>query len=371
MLALVTVTSVLILLGGCLSQAFQPVESDGPLSFNCSPSEVGLLGYSDALDENRYKGAKIGGLSGLAYDSERNLYYALPDGRGPEGRLVNIPTRFYTLSVPLEQGSLPDPIILDTTILRDTQGEPFTGANFDGEAIVLTSEEGLLVTSEIEPSIRRFSLEGELLGELPVPQRFLVEFEGYARDNHTFESLALSPNGHALFTANERALSTDEASSSFPKRLLNRLLGHTGERVRILRYEDRGLSSFEPSEEFFYRTERGQNLSEIVALSESELLVLERGGRRIFRVSLNGAEDVSDEENLAASNATPLEKELLVDVDDGCPLPSGDKDSFGLLEGISLGPELPDGRQTLLLVSDDGFSAGEKTRLFALGIRLP
>jgi hypothetical protein len=363
LLTIASVAAVLVFLDGCRSY--------GPAAppANCSPPEVDLLGYSDALDEQRWEGAKVGGLSELAYDAERSLYYALPDSRGPAGSLEDIPTRLYTLSVPLEQGRLTEPTVLDATILRDPRGDPFTGANFDGKAIVLTSEEELLVTSEIEPSIRRFSLEGKFAGELPVPQKFLVAPEGYARDNQTFESLALSPNGRTLFTANEYAISTDVANS-FPKRLLERLLGHARERVRILRNEDRGSSSFEPSEEFFYRTEWGGNLSGIVALSESKLLVLEARGRRIFQVSLDGAEDVSDEENLAATNATPLEKELLVDVGEDCPLPSRDKDSFGLLEGISLGPKLPDGRQTLLVVSDDGYSASEKTRMIMLGIRL-
>ena len=363
-----SVTSVVIFLNSCFSYAPRSLESAGLPPTNCSPSEVDFLGYSDVLDEQRYEGVKVGGISGLAYNPERDLYYALPDGRGAAGSLDNIPTRFYTLSAPLEQGRLTDPTILDATILRAPQGEPFTGANFDGEAIALTSEEEVLVVSEIEPSIRRFSLDGKFREEMLVPQKFLVAPEGYARDNHTFESLALSPSGRTLFTANEQPISTDEARW-FLGNHLERLLGKR-ERVRLLRYENRGSSSLEPSEEFFYRTEWRRDLSGIVALSESELLVLEKERRQIFRVSLDGAEDVSDEENLAVSDAMPLEKELLVDVDDDCPLPSDSEDSFGLLEGISLGPELPDGRQTLLLLSDDEFSTDEKTRMIALGIRL-
>jgi hypothetical protein len=162
----VLVTVVVILLaGGYLSSALQRIKPASSLPADCSNSEVDFLGYSDSLDEQRYKGVKAGGLSGLTYDPKRKLYYALADG-GAE----DVPTRFYTLSVPLEQGRLTDPIMLDVTILRDPKGKPFTGANSDSEAIYLTSERELLVASETEPSIRRFSLEGRFLTKLPVPQ---------------------------------------------------------------------------------------------------------------------------------------------------------------------------------------------------------
>ncbi len=38
------------------------------------------------------------------------------------------------------------------------------------------------------------------------------------------------------------------------------------------------------------------------------------------------------------------------------------------VEGLALGPALPDGRRLLLLQSDDNFSADQVTRLIALAI---
>ena len=119
---------------------------------------------------------------------------------------------------------------------------------------------------------------------------------------------------------------------------------------------------------------------EIAALSESELLVLERGfvaGQgntvRIFRVSLDGAEDVSGEPSLAAPGLEPVEKELLVDLAD-CPpggattpgtQPNPLLDNY---ESLTLGPRLPGGSRALLLQSDDNFSTGQVTRVVALGV---
>jgi hypothetical protein len=360
--AVVAVAVVVILwAGGVLPSALQLASS---LSADCSNTEVDFLGYSDSLDEQRYEGVKVGGLSGLTYDPKRKLYYALADG-GPE----DVPTRFYTLSVPLEQGRLNDPIISDVTILRNPKGKPFTGANSDSEAVALTSERELLVASETEPSIRRFSLEGRFLEELLVPQKFLKVPKGYSRPNQTFESLALSPSDRTLYTANEQSLFVDEARR-FPRRQLESLMGMLRTRVRVLSYTDSGSSSLEPSREFFYRLEGGSELSELIAFTERDLLVLERGNRQIFRVSLDGAENVAGEEDLAASNTAPLGKELLVDVDDNCPLPSDNNKSFGLLEGMTLGPELPGRQQTLIMLSDDNYSTVLKTRMIVLSIRL-
>lgn len=324
---------------------------------------VDFLGFSDALNKRTYEGTAVGGLSALAYDGRRDTYYSLVDnGPAPASE-----ARFYTLRIPLKE-RLGTPQILDVTTLKDGDGQPFTASNFDGEGLTLTRRGDLLASSETEPQVRRFDLEGNLIEELPVPRKFRVAPEGQAQRNQTFESLALAPNGRSLFTAVEGPLVPD---------------GQTAEgenRIRILRYDDRGKGGFQPVEEFFYLTEPGQGIVEIVALSEDELLVLERGFQsgvgntvRVFRVSLAGAEDVSDEPSLARPGLEPVEKELLVDVAD-CPSagattpgtqPNPLLDNY---ESLALGQRLPGGRRALLLQSDDNLSAGQVTRLVALGV---
>lgn len=334
----------------------------GPEAPECAAG-VDFLGFSDALDKRTYDGTSVGGLSALAYAGRRDTYYSLVDN----GPTAASEARFYTLRLPVKE-RLGAPEVLDVTTLKDADGQPFTASNFDGEGLALTRRGDLLASSETEPSIRRFDLDGNLIEELPVPQKFGVAPEGQAQRNQTFESLALAPNGRSLFTAVEGPLAPD---------------GQTAEgenRIRILRYEDRGRGGFRPVEEFFYLTEPGQGVVEIVALSEDELLVLERGFRsgvgntvRVFRVSLDGAEDVSEEPSLAAPGLEPVEKELLVDLAD-CP--SGGATTPGTqpnplldnYESLTLGPRLPGGRRSLLLQSDDNFGAGQVTRVVALGV---
>ncbi len=341
--------------GLLLYSSLQPALQATASPTSCSVAGVDFLGYSDMLDGQSYEGFEIGGLSGITYDPREGLYYILAD----DG-LKDASAHFYTLSIPLDSRRLTDPAITAVTVLHDQQGEPFTGANFDGEGIQITPEGELLIVSEKEPSIRRFSTAGQFLAELAVPQKFLVAPEGGAQKNGSFESLSLSPDGRSLFTMNQEPLASDGQEDVLKRK-----------RLRLLRYEDRGSSEFEPAQEFFYLAEHNNSVSDVLALSERELLVLESGERHIYRVSLDGAEDVSDEESLADSSASPLEKELLVDVDDDCPLPSGNAlDRFGLLEDLSRGPELPGGRRALLLQSDDDYESTTKTRLIALSVQL-
>lgn len=323
---------------------------------------VDLYGFSDALDKRTFRGTDVGGLSGITYDAERDVYYALVDNQGTTA------ARFYTLRLRTEGPKLGRPKIVDVTILKDENGQPFTGANFDGEGIALTPEGELLVSSETEPSIRRFALDGTYLGDLPVPDRFLVQ--GGGQPNQTFEGLSLSPDGGSLFTVNEGYLSRDGETAD------------GGDRLRILRYERSAQQGFLPAEEFYYQADPGLGVAEIVAISDSELLVLERGFQagvgntiRIYRVSLDGATDVSGVDSLATSVVEPLQKELLVDLAD-CP-PGGATTAPGAVqanplldnfEALTLGPVLPDGRQSLVLVSDDNFGSGQTTRVVVLAV---
>lgn len=336
-----------------------PPQTEGP---ECATG-VDFLGFSDALNKRTYEGTSVGGLSALAYTGRQNTYYSLVDN----GPTASSEARFYTLRIPLKE-SLGTPQILDVTTLKDASGQPFTASNFDGEGLTLTRKGDLLASSETEPQVRRFDPEGNFIEELPVPQKFKVAPEGEGQRNQTFESLSLSPNGRSLFTANEGFLLAD---------------GETAEgsdRIRILRYEDRGPGSFEPVEEFFYLADPNQGVVEVVALSEDELLVLERGFQsgvgntvRVYKVSLDGAEDVSDEPSLAQPGLEPVEKELLVNLADcpssGATTPGTQANPLlDNYESLALGPRLPGGRRSLLLQSDDNFSAGQVTRVVALGV---
>jgi hypothetical protein len=334
----------------------------------CGP-DVQLLGFSDAIDKTTFGEFDVAELSGITFDAATNQYYAVADRAGP------VLGHVFTLTVPFVSEGLGTPNVTGARILLDADGRPFDGTNFDGEGIALRRGGELIVSSEggsaagEQPEIVRFDLEGNHLGDVAVPPRFLI-----GTNNISFESLALSPSGRTLFTAMEAPLPDDGRTADLRSR------------IRIVRYEDRGAPGFEWAAEYYYLTEPGRTatelgVAELIAPSDDELLVLERGfvegeGNtiRIFRVALRGAIDVSNEPTLDAPGLGALEKTLVVDLAD-CPLvnatapqvqPHPLLDNF---EAMTLGPLLPSGRQVLLLLSDDNGSASQVTRVVALAIR--
>ncbi|MGN6671695.1 MAG: esterase-like activity of phytase family protein, partial [Thermomicrobiales bacterium] len=267
-----------------------------PVGAMCAPG-VSFLGFSDALDKQQFQQTDIGGLSALVYAAPREAYYALVDNER------ETPARFYTLRFSLAGGQLSAPQVTAVTTLRDTSGTPYTGRNFDGEGMALLPDDTLLIASETEPAIRRFALDGRQLAELSVPQRFLVAPRGEAQGNGTFESLALTPNGQSFYTAVEEPLAPDGSASDGKNRL------------RILRYDRQAGGTFTTGAQFFYLAEARQGVSDMAALNDQELLVLERGyvpllGNtvRVYRVTLAGAADVSGEASLAVAGLTPVAK---------------------------------------------------------------
>ena len=74
---------------------------------------------------------------------------------------------------------------------------------------------------------------------------------------------------------------------------------------------------------------------------------------KLYEVALPGADDVNGFDSLATllGRIQPVEKTLLLDLDVlGIPLDN--------VEGMTFGPSLPDGRRSLVLVSDNNFSPG-------------
>ena len=111
---------------------------------------------------------------------------------------------------------------------------------------------------------------------------------------------------------------------------------------------------------------RVNGLVELLALDGGQLLALERAfvagvGNtvRLYLVDLSGADDIHDIDlGQADDSVRSVTKTLLLDLADlGITLDN--------IEGLTHGPDLPDGRHTLLLISDDNFSPRQKTQVLA------
>lgn len=237
----------------------------------------------------------------------------------------------------------------------------------DLEGIVILPD-GFIVASEKGPRLLEVDRAGKLRRDIPLPAHFAK-----ARDNKSLESLSMSPDGRHLFTTSEAALSCDGAKATTKE----------GTRIRILRTNRDGG---EPDEHAYVTDPLPHDggdygVADLAAISSDEVLVLERGWARgagntarIYRVSLADAATSCLTKPELSEGAPVLEKKLVVDLAKlpakGLPAAKQTQESALLdnYEGLAVGPMLPDGRRSLILVSDDNARSDQFARIVVLAV---
>ena len=307
-----------------------------------------------------FKETTVGGLSSITYDARRNAYFAIAD----DASMIN-PVRYYTVALDIRDGRLSDGDVRfkAVTTMLAPDGNPYAPNSLDPEGLTLTKDRELIFTSEgitnrlIDPFVRRYSLHGTFLDDVPVPEEFLVTPDPAkgVRQNLGFESAAA--DGHDLFVATENALLQDGPAATIAN----------GSRARILRYD---LRRNRLERQWFYDTEpvaeppvpatqfSVNGVVELLPLDDDRLIAMERS----FSV---GAPDTGNtiklfEVTLPRWGGT-ARKKLLLDLDElGIPLDN--------VEGMTFGPRLRHGRRSVVLVSDNNFAPAQFTQflLFAL-----
>ncbi|WP_328560595.1 esterase-like activity of phytase family protein [Streptomyces coelicoflavus] len=312
---------------GCLTAA-GPAAAQGrhPAANACSPS-VSLTGFSDALDKTTYHGTYVGNLSALA-----------PDRRGSVAALSDRSALFRLDARTLE----PRGVIT----LADENG-----AALDSEGLVADRDGTYLVSSETEPSVRRYSGTGELLDRLPVPDDLRTAPDGRARVNGSFEGLTLLPGGRTLLASMEYPLDGDPADL-----------------VRFQTWQRTRHGDFRLGAWYTYRTDPGLGVSEVTATPDGRLLVLERG----FTAGVGNTIRLRLADRPGHGGAA-LHKRLLADLADcpslgataGQPQPNPLLDNF---EGMAVTGR-SGGRLEVLIVSDDNRNDVQTTRFLRLRVR--
>ncbi len=327
------------------------------------------------IPKTTYKDTVVGGLSAIAYNREQDLFYVLSDDRGKLSA-----ARFYTFKLGIKQ--TPDAQIKiatfepeEVTLLLDEEGQEYRKENIDPEGLAISPRNTIFISSEgnpskdIEPFIGEFALEtGKKLSDLPLPQRYLAVDKSQPQgiqENLAFESLTINRAGlpedpFRLFTATESALLQDES-----------LEGEEQARVRFLHYIINPVGNPVLLAEHLYLLEPApvevisNGLTELLALkTEGYFLSLERtygftgAGAKIFQVIIGNATDTTNIASLKGNIAQvqPLKKQLLFDLQDLDIY----LDNF---EGMTIGPRLPDGSCSLLLISDDNFNDEQVSQL--------
>jgi hypothetical protein len=334
-----------------------------------------LLGLVTFETGARFADTEIGGLSSITYDEQNDVYLVLSDDRGRPDN-----PRFYTVSIAPDGSEV---TFTAVTFLLNAEGKPLKTGQIDpegiawsGETLFMASEGEAEMYPPLPPTVQLFTRSGEWIEQLTIPEKFLPDgFGKYGvRGNKAFETLTLSPDGEILTTAVENALVQDGPIASVEDESL----------ARLLLFD---LITGQPLAEYVYAVgtvpvanasrSDDNGLVELIALDNAgNYLALERSyvagfGNTIqlFRTSTRGATDVSGREALWDADTdtpldfVPMQKTRLINLADL----GFDPDN---VEGMALGPLLPDGRQVLVLVSDNNFNPGQITQFIVLAITL-
>ena len=322
--------AAVVFLSGCVSERAAE-----------SPSEEGAVVVSECT-----RPKKPEGLSGIT--------------RLPDGRYLAIDDTggvLCTLEVACDgNGQLKGCKVLGQIVLEGVA---------DGEGVAYDPlRKTVWATDEAKGTLAEYRLtDGKMLSRLALPAYFAK-----CREYRGLESLAISPDGRTLWTANEEALACDGERSS-------KMHGTT---VRLQRFTRASAADpWHPAGCFAYETDalggtpyRGMEccgVSDLAVLPDGRLVVLERElsvksfvptfRLGLYGVDATGATDISKVPALQGRAYVPVKKEPL--------LVQGT--FISMYEGVAQGPRLANGASTLLFVSDGDGPADEKLLL----VRLP
>jgi len=300
---------------------------------------------------------QVGGLSGIDYANDEYLLVSDHPSN----------PRFYRANIFLAGESI-DTIIIKEVVSLDLP-ESSEKQNFDLESIIIDSNSGsLYISSEggikdnIDPAVLSVSPEGKLLHTLPLPQHLKADSEKPPRNNGALEGLTESFDKKGIWAAMELPLKSDG-----PKPKLIR----TKSPVRVTYFDK---TTGEATKQFPYMLEpiakipwlyfAVNGVTDLLEYAPDKFLILERGfaaghGQngntvRIFDVDAQMATNTLDKNNLKISFYNPASKKLLYDFKWAKKhLSQGFIDN---IEGITFGPDLPNGNKSLILISDNNFN---------------
>jgi DNA-binding beta-propeller fold protein YncE len=263
-------------------------------------------------------------------------------------------------------------------------------ARLDPESIRVTHDgSNVFVTDEYGPYIYRFNRKtGQRTAVIAAPDSFAVadlsangdqEISGNSSGrvaNKGMEGLAISPDGTVLYGAMQSPLLQDGGTNAPYTRIL-RIDPDTGE-MRQYAYPLTNIGSA--------ANPKFPTISEVVAINDHELLVDERDGKglgdgstavfkKLFRIDLTGAQDVSALTGAAALAPYAMAKVQFLDIVATLNTHGiGSSNVPAKLEGLAFGPDVEiDGvsKHTLFVSNDNDFVGHVVDSLHPSGIDNP
>lgn len=330
--------------------------------------EIRFLDEYILPEDLKFQNSVVGGLSGIDYKD--NHFYLVSDQASSP--------RVYTAKIEIENQKIESIQLLE--LLRIKKEGDFSEEVLDLEAIridpktgeILVSSEGMINDGK-DPGIYRLNSQGSIQNSFKIPAYFKATGKQKPRNNGVFEGLTLSFDKNGIWAITELPLEKDGAK---PK------LYPTRSHVRLTRFDK---NTGEPVEQFAYKLDGISKLpinyfaingaTEILEYAEDKFLVLERafsagyGSKgntvKIFEVDVSEATNTLKFDRLKKEDYKKTKKRLIFNfksVKD--QLTDGIIDN---LEGMCFGPALTNGKQSLILVSDNNFNSyGRQLNQFIL-----
>jgi hypothetical protein len=300
------------------------------------------------------------------------------------------PARFYTAKIYLNEKGIDSVGFISVNNLLQKNGAVYPNSKQDpqhtpdpegvrcnpkSKQLIWVSEgERILKKDTVvleNPSVNAISAYGKYIDSfvLPLNMRMQVSQKG-PRQNGVFEGLSFSNNFKKLFVSVEEPLFEDGARAG---------LNDSSAWIRIIRFH---VKTRKPEAQFAYLIDpvayppnplgavKLNGVPDILVLNKKQLLVLERSfstGRKpstikVYLAEVSGAQDISKNNSLNNSSFHSIQKKLLLNMD-----------SLGFyidnIEGVTLGPKLANGHQTLVFVSDNNFSKDQVTQFLLFEIK--
>ncbi len=303
-------------------------------------------------------GTRVGGLSGIDFN-DGSVYLVSDDPGTP---------RLYKAEISLTGDQIDSLHISE--VIKLQQDSVLKQAHLDLESLLYEPEkQQFIISSEgrisegKDPMIFRVTKNGIFEDAFDVPENFLAASSKEPRNNGTFEGLAASYDQKGVWAAMELPLKTDG-----PKPKLIR----TKSPVRIT-YFDKATGK--ATKQFPYQLEpiakipwmyfAVNGVTDLLEYAPDKFLVLERGFAaghgskgntvRIFDVDASLATNTLDRNNLNVTFYNPAKKRLLYDFKWAKKYLT--EEIIDNIEGITFGPELPNGNQSIILISDNNFNS--------------
>jgi len=327
----------------------------------------------------------FGGISGMDRDPATDIWYLLSDDRSQ-----NAPARFYTTRIAIDASGFAGITVQDVVALKQADGSTYPdpkqgGGVPDPEALRIDPRNGELVWSSegdrrlgLNPWVRRASRGGALLGEWNLPKNLAIhkDQELGSRNNLSLEGLAFAPDGASLWLAMEAPLYEDGPVPTPEHGAVARFtrVARNGEVLAQYAYPVDAV----PVAGTGGHRRSDNGVSEILAIGDGSLLVIERSGHevgellfefsvRVFEAKIGRATHVAGIASLSGATYTPMSKRLILDLN------QAGLGRIDNIEAAAWGPRLPDGRATLVLASDDNFAPNQVNQfiVFAVEERQP